>query len=528
MFTGDGNVTDCTFVNNAASNGDGGAILIYSGTVENCTFVNNTANGIGGAICFNSKGNITACNFTGNTEPQFFNPAQGSLNTTMVIETNATELHLGEDISITVKVFDQNTEILNGNIELFVNSASMGTKTIGEAFTYAPTEIGNYIIEANFTETSNYTGCSNFTSFTVIANVTPANPKNETKTLLLVNSANIYLGDNITVTAIVSNQNSEILAGTVDVYVNSVFLGSKNINEAFAYAPDKTGKYVIEARFNGTSDYNASSSGVTVNVIENVVPETMKSDDDGIIILEFPAGAEGEVEVFINGVSVKIVKIVNGIAVIDLSKYKGNYTFSFVYSGDGNYSGFTRQSNVTVIVNPAKITAVNTKVLYTAGQKFTVTVYGDENTAAKSVPVEFKVNGKKFTAANTNSKGIAGFKVTQTPGTYKVEASALGKTVTKTLTVKHLVTLKKVTVKRFAKKLVLTATLSKVNKKYLKNKKVTFKFNGKKYTAKTNKKGVAKVTVKSSVLKKLKAGKKVTYQATYLKDTVKKTVKVKK
>ena len=38
----------------------------------------------------------------------------------------------------------------------------------------------------------------------------------------------------------------------------------------------------------------------------------------------------------------------------------------------------------------------------------------------------------------------------------------------------------------------------------------------------------AKVTIKKNVLKKLKKGKKVTYQATYLKDTVKRTAKVKK
>jgi len=100
--------------------------------------------------------------------------------------------------------------------------------------------------------------------------------------------------------------------------------------------------------------------------------------------------------------------------------------------------------------------------------------------------------------------------------------------VTKKVTVKHIVTLKKVVVKRSAKKLVLTATLKKVNGKYLKAKKVTFKFKGKTYKAKTNKKGVAKVTIKKSVLKKLKVGKKVTYQATYLKDTVKRTVKIKK
>ena len=138
------------------------------------------------------------------------------------------------------------------------------------------------------------------------------------------------------------------------------------------------------------------------------------------------------------------------------------------------------------------------------------------------------INSKKFTTLKTDSKGMCSFKVSQIPGTYKLKITSKTKTVTRTLTVKHLLTLKSVTVKKSAKKLVLTATLGKINNKYLKNKIITFKFNGKKYTAKTNKKGVAKVTVKSTVLKKLKVGKKVTYQATYSKDTVKKTVTIKK
>ena len=94
------------------------------------------------------------------------------------------------------------------------------------------------------------------------------------------------------------------------------------------------------------------------------------------------------------------------------------------------------------------------------------------------------------------------------------------------------ITLNKVTVKKSAKKLVLTATLKK-NSSPLKSKKITFKFNGKTYNAKTNKKGVAKVTIKSSVLKKLKVGKSVVYNASYKKTkvvtfTAKRTATVKK
>ena len=88
--------------------------------------------------------------------------------------------------------------------------------------------------------------------------------------------------------------------------------------------------------------------------------------------------------------------------------------------------------------------------------------------------------------------------------------------------------LKKVTVKKSAKKLILSATLKINGKKAKKGTKVTFVFNGKKFTAKTDKKGVAKVTVKKKYLKKLKVGKKITYQVTYGGHTVKRTVKVKK
>ena len=151
-------------------------------------------------------------------------------------------------------------------------------------------------------------------------------------------------------------------------------------------------------------------------------------------------------------------------------------------------------------------------------------IYG--KTVGENQVIKIQIGKKSFTA-KTYANGVVKFKIPNTiiPGKYNVKITYKTAKVSKKLTVKQILSIKTATVKKSAKKLVLTATLKK-GKTPIKNKKVTFKFNGKTYKAKTNSKGIAKVTIKSQVLKKLKVGKKVTYQATYLKDTVKKTVKV--
>ena len=170
-----------------------------------------------------------------------------------------------------------------------------------------------------------------------------------------------------------------------------------------------------------------------------------------------------------------------------------------------------------------KIDADNIKMTYNDGTVYKIKAYGlFGDVVGSGEKITVKIGSKKY-KLKTNSKGIASFKIKEAPGKYNIRIDYGELVATKKITVKHALSLNNVKVKKSAKKLVLTA---KLNKK-LKGKKITFKFNGKKYVAKTNKKGIAKVTVKSNVLKNLKVGKKVKYQATYLKDTVKKSVKVK-
>ena len=176
--------------------------------------------------------------------------------------------------------------------------------------------------------------------------------------------------------------------------------------------------------------------------------------------------------------------------------------------------------------------AKNIAMDYYDGTAFKVRICDDYgNPVGKGVKVTFKIKNKRYTRT-TDAKGYVSLKIpsTVTPGLYTLKAAYKGQTISKSVKVKQVLKAAKktTTVKKSAKKLVLKATLKNSKNKAIKYKKVSFKVNGKTYTGKTNKKGIVQVTLKKTAIKKLKAGKKYTVKITYLKDTVKTTLKVKR
>jgi len=490
-------INNIRFVNGKI-NANGGAInwIGKNGTISNCTFINCSAEN-GGSVYWNAEnGMINTSTFDHSTATQnggaiYWNANNGEITDSIFTNSyaqNGGAVYIPENRNVEIK-----SSIFDNNIAEEESGAVYGG-TVNEDCTF---------------KNNTYT---------------PLN----TTTIISINETAAYTGNEISITTLILSQKGGLVnTGTVEIYINSKLIATIPANTAYIYKTGDVGAYQVLAKFNDDSSYKDSSSTAEFTVIPVDIPEEIETSTAGIFTLEFPDDAEGTLTVFIDGTKYKVYDIIGGILKIDLSDKKGKYNITFEYSGDKNYPAFKKDANITVETNPS-ITASNAKVLYSAGTTYKITVYKNKGITANGVNVVIKQNNKKFKTIKTNSKGVASFKVTQAPGTYKLKITSLGKTVTKTLTVKHIVTLKTATVKKSAKKLILQATLSKVNKKYLKKKTITFKFNGKKYKAKTNAKGVAKVTIKKSVLKKLKVGKKITYQATYVKDTVKKTAKVKK
>ena len=483
---------------NGKINANGGAInwIGKNGTISNCTFINCSAEN-GGSVYWNAEnGMINTSRFDHSTATQnggaiYWNANNGEITDSIFTHSyaqNGGAVYVPENRNVEIK-----SSIFDNNMAEEESGAVYGG-TVDDDCTF---------------KNNTYT------------------PLNST-TIISINETAVYTGNDISITTLILSQKGGLVnTGTVEIYINSKLIATIPANTQYIHTTGEIGTYQVLAKFIDDSSYKDSSSTAEFTVIPVDIPEEIETSTAGIFTLEFPDDAEGTLTVFIDGTKYKVYDIIGGILKIDLSDKKGKYNITFEYSGDKNYPAFKKDANITVETNPS-ITASNAKVLYSAGTTYKITVYKNKGITANGVNVVIKQNNKKFKTIKTNSKGIASFKVTQTPGTYKLKITSLGKTVTKTLTVKHIVTLKTATVKKSAKKLILQATLAKVNKKYLKKKTVTFKFNGKTYKAKTNSKGVAKVTIKSNVLKKLKVGKKLTYQATYLKDTVKKTTKVKK
>ena len=554
-------IKNSNFMNNRVADGSsgGGVIYVDAGKVfiDKSLFINNAANDRNGSVLFTSKpATVTDSIFLNNPGSS----AIYGLNVKLIdnwFGNNATDYM---NLSNTANAASQTWLFLNASIETNSIPESWPADLYFRLYSYNSTsgkvsEYDNQLFENIYLTITAANGRADksIVNLKEVFSYTPASPGRGSVTAEVENvyctvefdvfkrqESHITV-ENGTINLFVGNE-SEINYNLDSAYaVNDITFKSSNSSVANVSSDGIVtalgeGSAVITISFLGNENYTSSSVTVTVNVNRVKIPvndSTVPLDKTTntkipIYAVNLPEDATGTLTVTI-GNKIYSEKLNGGKATVKAEGMSaGNYDVTIAYSGDAKYLPVVVKTTSTVIAD-AKVIAEQSSVLYT--DKYSVTVYGQDLKAAKNTKVIFYINGEMVAAVVTGNDGVAAFTIPSKylPNKkYTIKATSLGKTVSKIVTIKPILTLKKVNIKKSAKKLVLTATLKKVNGKYLKGKKITFKFNGKKYAAKTNSKGVAKVTIKSGVLRKLKVGKKATYQATYLKDTVKKTVKVKK
>lgn len=405
----------------------------------------------------------------------------------------------------------------------YLNNSLLSVTIDSEKFNFThPSYYGNNIVEidisklnfANHTITISYPGDERFCNRTESYNFTVI--------YSAVSPQYIEFDDNSAVKLNLPKNAS----GNLTIYIDDTFYKTAKLTngKAFIKIDDLIpGEYNLTAAYTG-NDYIVSNRTSSFQINPKIALDYFfTAGEDKKIKIEVPKNCEGYVMLYIDDDEYEI-KIKNGIVEYSFKDLKAGKHIVYVeYYGANNFK--TEDDNLITIYKPT-LKIISSKI-YTNNVNAKVKVVNNKGKAIKNAKITFKI-GKYTIKAITNNKGIATIKsnVKLQAKKYKVTAAYNGGKTSKAVVAKHVLFLKSAQIKKSAKKLVLTAKLNEGNK-IIKSKIVTFKFNGNTFKAKTNSKGIAKVIIKSNILKKLIAGKTVKYQASYLKDTVKKSSKVK-
>ncbi len=257
--------------------------------------------------------------------------------------------------------------------------------------------------------------------------------------------------------------------------------------------------------YNSPYDYKATFTDANGNILKNTV-----------------------VRFVVNGVSYYNATDENGVAYLSVALPVVNYATTDYAVEIYNLVTGEHKTAITSIV-PRIIGVYNITDDYLGGISYIAQAIGDDGEpvgAGEIIPIVFEF---KTYYVVTNETGHFVRTIGLTPGYYTVYSTYKGYKSEQTfVSVKQIISTKKITVKKSAKSFNLYTTLKWSNGTPLVSKTVTFIFKGNEYVAVTNSNGIATYTIKSSVIKKLTAGKSYKYRVKYVDDLTEGEVKVTK
>ncbi len=318
--------------------------------------------------------------------------------------------------------------------------------------------------------------------------------------------------------------------GNVTLIFNNKTLSQqlKDSKASFAINDLDCGTYSYTVFFNGDLNYNPISRDGYLTISEKIQGNSSIKAEDMIrsylSAYDYQATflksdgtplANSEVTFIVNGNEYNVKTDDYGIACLSNKFNVGKYEV-FI---ENPATGLNMTKSMTIV---KRITGnKDVSVDYSYASDFKIRLYDDNGqVAGAGETVTFRLNGVAYNA-NTDKNGYAVFKIKNLlPKTYVLTCEYNGVEVSNNVVVKQILKASNKKFKRYSVK-KYTATLKTSKGKAIKGKTVKFKINGKTYKSKTNKRGMASIKIKSL----FKTGK-YKMVITYLKTSIKKTVKI--
>ena len=323
-----------------------------------------------------------------------------------------------------------------------------------------------------------------------------------------------------TFTVIIDNEihSAQLVNGSARITSPRLSLGKHNVT--VDYSGDYNYAHYLR-------DYNLTI--LIESKLDNIVVPKLTNNPEPLFSIDLPDDATGTFMVNVNGTEYS-TQVVNGSAAIKVPKLgDGEYSIVLAYSGDGKYSSASKSSVMTVVnLKPFPEFSQNrdAEIVYSNSYSYRVLLTFHRKPAAGQT-VDIIFNGISYKCV-TDNNGYATLNVNTKlqAGEYRITARYDNIEVSNTIKINHMI---KASIKMLkSKSLRVVVTLSNVNGKIMKSKKVLLVFKGKKYVSKTNKKGVAKFKISKKVFLKLKKGKTYKCQVSYDGDKIVKKFKIKK
>ena len=451
----------------------GAGIFTRDGLTANYTY-----NGVGNqtVTATLSDGNILKLNVTFYRIDTFTN---------MTISNNAPQT--GDYITVNVVVRDKNGKLLNGSVNVYLNSVLKGTISLINgmgSFDVLAEKTGPCEIFVNYTGDLDNSYSSNMTIVSV---------KN---TQMNVSVSDSDSASNVTFTV----DFDHVANGFVFVTIGGVtYNATVSGKEAKVIVPPlAVGKYDAIVSYNGVVNKT-----VAVNISPDRNPVLNISDivmiyKDGtrmVAVLTDYLGnpiANAIVYFTINGKTYNKTTDVNGTASMGLNLASNVYKATVSYNGSDKYNAVSK--NITVTINPTIISKDLVK-MYQNATRFYAKFTDSTGKAIANKEIRFNINGVFYTK-KTDKDGVADLGIMLRPGNYILTAynPVTGEEKGFNITVKSLIMQNDLT-KYYLNASRFEATVYNKDGSLAVNKEVTFNINGVFYHKKTDENGVASLGI---------------------------------
>ena len=451
----------------------GAGIFTRDGLTANYTY-----NGVGNQVVTAtlSDGNILKLNVTFYRIDTFTN---------MTISNNAPQT--GDYITVNVVVRDKNGKLLNGSVNVYLNSVLKGTISLINgrgSFDVLAEKTGPCEIFVNYTGDLDNSYSSNMTIVSV---------KN---TQMNVSVSDSDSASNVTFTV----DFDHVANGFVFVTIGGVtYNATVSGKEAKVIVPPlAVGKYDAIVSYNGVVNKT-----VAVNISPDRNPVLNISDivmiyKDGtrmVAVLTDYLGnpiANATVYFTINGQTYAKTTDANGTASMGLNLVSNIYNAAVSYNGSDMYNAVSK--NITVTINPT-IVADDLVKMYQNATRFYAKFTDSTGKAIANKEIRFNINGVFYTK-KTDKDGMADLGIMLRPGSYILTAynPVTGEEKGFNITVKSLIMQNDLT-KYYLNASRFEATVYNKDGSLAVNKEVTFNINGVFYTKTTDKNGVASLGI---------------------------------